>query len=326
MKALLKILPSVVLASLLFWPFSAEATLEVSASVQINATADFYAPLTPAGTWVEVGTYGRCWHPVHVAAEWRPYCAGSWVWTDCGWYWESDEPWAWACYHYGSWVYDPVYAWVWVPGIEWAPAWVSWRVGGGYVGWAPLPPRGFVARVEPPFVFVQMGRFHEPVRPTTVIVNNTTIINKTTRITNIREETRTIAGTGPRKVMVNEGPGLQAVQQATDRKVRVVSIHDAVQRTTVPPAVVHKSAQPRVTERPVVPQPTGREVDRERVTRPPEVPPKEKVVPPAPQPHPGEVRPVPPPHPAPQTPGAPRHQPEQRGEGKGEGKGHDKEH
>ena len=24
----------------------------------------------------------------------------------------------------------------------WGPAWVSWRSGGGYVGWAPMPPRG----------------------------------------------------------------------------------------------------------------------------------------------------------------------------------------
>ncbi|HEX4138962.1 MAG TPA: DUF6600 domain-containing protein, partial [Candidatus Methylacidiphilales bacterium] len=29
---------------------------------------------------------------------------------------------------------------VWVPGYTWAPAWVSWRYGDGYVGWAPLPP------------------------------------------------------------------------------------------------------------------------------------------------------------------------------------------
>jgi hypothetical protein len=30
--------------------------------------------------------------------------------------------------------------WVWVPGTRWAPAWVSWRSGDGYYGWAPLPP------------------------------------------------------------------------------------------------------------------------------------------------------------------------------------------
>src|SRR5207248_3283991 len=32
--------------------------------------------------------------------------------------------------------------WCWVPGYEWGPAWVSWRTGGNYVGWAPPPPEG----------------------------------------------------------------------------------------------------------------------------------------------------------------------------------------
>jgi hypothetical protein len=32
--------------------------------------------------------------------------------------------------------------WCWIPGTLWGPAWVSWRWGGGYVGWSPLPPRG----------------------------------------------------------------------------------------------------------------------------------------------------------------------------------------
>src|SRR5436190_6022006 len=33
---------------------------------------------------------------------------------------------------------------VWLPGtdLDWGPAWVSWRTGGDYIGWAPLPPRG----------------------------------------------------------------------------------------------------------------------------------------------------------------------------------------
>ena len=26
--------------------------------------------------------------------------------------------------------------------LDWGPAWVSWRTGGDYIGWAPLPPRG----------------------------------------------------------------------------------------------------------------------------------------------------------------------------------------
>jgi hypothetical protein len=38
-------------------------------------------------------------------------------------------------------VFDPDYGWVWIPGQVWAPAWVVWRWGDGWVGWAPLPPQ-----------------------------------------------------------------------------------------------------------------------------------------------------------------------------------------
>src|SRR5690348_12753307 len=92
------------LAGALAWTTTdARADFEVSASVHIHAAADFTAPLSSCGTWVEVGSYGRCWRPAGIVVGWRPYCNGYWVWTDCGWYWASDEPWAWACYHYGSW-------------------------------------------------------------------------------------------------------------------------------------------------------------------------------------------------------------------------------
>ena len=88
--------------------------------------------------------------------------------------------------------------WIWVPGIEWAPTWVTWRVGGGYIGWAPLPPRRLVGSVAAPqFVFVGTARFSDPVRPSSVIVNNTTIIRQTTVINNIKNETRSIGGAGP---------------------------------------------------------------------------------------------------------------------------------
>jgi hypothetical protein len=221
--------------------FSARADVEVFASMQIRARADFYAPLGAHGVWVDVGPYGRCWRPSGVAVEWRPYSYGHWVWTDCGWYWASDEPWGWACYHYGQWVYLSDQGWVWVPDIEWAPAWVSWRVGGGYVGWAPMAPRGgfSVSFAAPalPFVFVEMGRFHEPMRPSTVIVNNTTIINKTTVISNVRQETRTFGNAGAQKVMVNEGPGLAPIEKATGKKMHVVAVQDAVRQTPVPPSM-----------------------------------------------------------------------------------------
>ncbi len=231
-------------ACLWLGPVPARADLEVSASVSIHAHSDFYEPLTPHGAWIEVGSYGRCWRPAVATVEWQPYCDGHWEWTDCGWYWVSDEPWAWACYHYGSWVYHPRHAWVWVPGIEWAPAWVSWRVGGGYVGWAPLPPPHL--RIAPTFVFVETRRFRERIRPTTVVVNNTTIINKTTVISNVRREERSIGGGKPQKVVINEGPGLEPIRKATGEPVRAVPIQEAVRRTAVPPSVERRSREGKV--------------------------------------------------------------------------------
>ena len=216
-----------------FGLFNASADLEVSTTVKIRATTEFHAPLSPHGVWVEAKTHGRCWRPARVAVSWRPYSSGSWVWTDCGWYWESDEPWAWACYHYGSWVDDPVYGWVWVPGIEWAPAWVTWRVGGGYCGWAPLAPRGVIV-AAPAFVFVETHRFHEPIRPSLVVVNNTTVLNKTKEVASFKRETRNLDGSGPRKVIVNEGPGRDVVQMATGKKIETVSIREATRKAPAP--------------------------------------------------------------------------------------------
>lgn len=230
---------------------NAKADVSVFASVHISAEADFHAPLAAHGAWVEVDSFGRCWRPGGVVVGWQPYCHGHWVWTDCGWYWVSDEPWAWACYHYGHWFRHHRHGWIWRPGIEWAPAWVSWRVGGGYVGWAPLPPRvGLFARApEPTFFFVQAGRFHEPVRPSTVIVNNTTIIKQTKVINNIKQETRTFGDSGPRKVMINEGPGRVEIDKATGNKVRAVSIQEAVRRTPAPASVEHRAIESKGKEK-----------------------------------------------------------------------------
>jgi hypothetical protein len=100
----------------------------------------FPGQLSPYGQWVARDGYGMVWVP-NVTAGWRPYTAGHWAYTDQGWAWVGDEPWGWAAYHYGRWYYDGgVSSWAWVPGYTWAPAWVDWRHGGGYLGWAPLPP------------------------------------------------------------------------------------------------------------------------------------------------------------------------------------------
>lgn len=98
--------------------------------------------LAPYGTWVEVDGYGRCWRPnvVLYDATWRPYCdRGHWVYTDCGWYWNSDYSWG-ITFHYGRWFNNPRYGWCWWPDTVWAPSWVTWRSANEYCGWAPLPP------------------------------------------------------------------------------------------------------------------------------------------------------------------------------------------
>ncbi len=100
----------------------------------------FYDGLSPYGEWIAVGGGVYGWRPVGVAVGWRPYTVGRWVWTDDGWYWVSDEPWGWAAYHYGRWHHHDYYGWTWIPGYDWAPAWVEWRYGGDYIGWAPLSP------------------------------------------------------------------------------------------------------------------------------------------------------------------------------------------
>ena len=238
-------------AALGFTATNARADLEFSAAVTIHAKADFYSPLTTCGTWVEVGSYGRCWRPAGVVVGWRPYCDGYWVWTDCGWFWVSDEPWAWACYHYGYWVDDSYYGWVWIPDIVWAPAWVSWRIGGGCIGWAPNPPPGaFFTRRAPAstFVFVGAERFGEPIKPSVLIANNAGIIKQTKFVTNEKRLSRDFDGTGARVGVFNEGPGLAAIQNASGRQFKPVAISEAVHRTQAPPEFVHKTAQPEKRE------------------------------------------------------------------------------
>lgn len=100
----------------------------------------FYEQLAPMGAWFHVSPYGWVWTPYGVDPEWRPYTLGRWVWTDYGWTWASAEPFGWAVYHYGRWYHDPFHGWVWVPDGIWGPAWVAWRRGDGWIGWAPLPP------------------------------------------------------------------------------------------------------------------------------------------------------------------------------------------
>jgi hypothetical protein len=100
----------------------------------------FYDALSPYGDWVDYPSYGYVWIPRHMGFGWRPYTHGRWVWTNYGWTWISSYEWGWAPFHYGRWGFDRGLGWFWVPDNVWGPAWVTWRYGDFYCGWAPLPP------------------------------------------------------------------------------------------------------------------------------------------------------------------------------------------
>ncbi len=101
----------------------------------------FYDELSPHGRWIDYPGQGYVWVP-EVNEDFRPYSSnGHWVWTDnYEWMWVSDYDWGWAPFHYGRWDQDANFGWYWVPGYEWSPAWVAWRDGGDYYGWAPIRP------------------------------------------------------------------------------------------------------------------------------------------------------------------------------------------
>jgi len=110
-----------------------------------KAYRQFEAALSPYGTWVDDAALGRVWIPSIdlVGTTFCPYATnGNWVLTEYGWTWETKWPWGWAPFHYGRWTTLKGRGWAWVPGTLWGPAWVAWRTGRHYVGWAPLPPRG----------------------------------------------------------------------------------------------------------------------------------------------------------------------------------------
>ena len=109
-----------------------------------QAYTEFQTALAPYGGWDYDSSYGYVWSPSAsiVGAGFSPYATGgNWALTEYGWTWVSDWSWGWAPFHYGRWI-TRAGRWSWVPGSMWGPAWVSWRSGGGYVGWSPLPPRG----------------------------------------------------------------------------------------------------------------------------------------------------------------------------------------
>lgn len=112
-----------------------------------RALTAWNAHLDPYGSWVDDPRYGRVWQPHRtiVGADFAPYVSnGRWALDENeDWIWVSDYPFGGVVFHYGRWVWISGRGWSWVPGLRYAPAWVSWRVpttSYAYVGWAPIPP------------------------------------------------------------------------------------------------------------------------------------------------------------------------------------------
>lgn len=194
--------------------------VEADTEVSLNF---FYDNLSPFGSWIDVAGYGYCFQPGVAVdnADWRPYADGYWAYTDVGWTWVSYEDFGWATYHYGRWTDLSDYGWVWVPGYEWGPAWVSWRTGGDYVGWAPLPPvsnviyegRAITGQVDVLFDigplyynFCDVRYIGEPVLRGRIFApsRNVTIINQTVNVTNITYNNSTVYNYGPNYNRLNQ--------------------------------------------------------------------------------------------------------------------------
>jgi hypothetical protein len=138
-----------------------------------TAIVTFRPVLEPHGYWVDDPSYGNVWVPNRaiVGVGFQPYVTGGhWATTDEGYYWVSDWDWGWAPFHYGRWVFTGSYGWAWIPGARYAPAWVEWRYGNGYMGWAPARPvhywRGghavaWTSTYEPGYVYTQHDHFFE---------------------------------------------------------------------------------------------------------------------------------------------------------------------
>lgn len=187
--------------------------------------ATFHERLAPYGRWVDDGEYGEVWVP-EVASGWQPYVDGRWVLTEYGWTWVSNDPFGWATWHYGNWAVRPGIGWFWVPGRVWAPAWVTWRYGGGYACWAPTPPRQFGRDYydygSPAWVVVPEQHFTQPilqvrVRAQAVIIQSAAPLAGPVR-----------AGA----VMVNPGPRPSFIARAIGQPVRRISAEAVVGRGT----------------------------------------------------------------------------------------------
>jgi hypothetical protein len=203
MKNMIK-LPVVIVGLLLLFAGTAQKAMAQDEDISLET---FYDELAPYGTWFQDAQYGYVWRPDVDQSNFRPYYTdGRWAMTEYGNTWVSDYDWGWAPFHYGRWVLNQYREWIWIPDTVWGPAWVSWRSGGGYYGWAPLSPGfdisiGFGGGYNIPndwWVFIPQINIYNSSYPRYYYNSNRSIFNRTTYINYTYGRSRNAYYTGPR--------------------------------------------------------------------------------------------------------------------------------
>ncbi|MEJ5994022.1 DUF6600 domain-containing protein [Pedobacter sp. Du54] len=222
MKTKIK-LPAILVGLLLLLTGTTQNVMAQNDDVSLQS---FYDELSPYGQWIKDPQYGYVWRPDVDQEEFRPYYTnGRWVMTEYGNTWVSNYDWGWAPFHYGRWVYNRYNNWIWIPDTVWGPAWVSWRSGGGYYGWAPLGPsisiginigRGGYRIPDMCWNFIPYNNIYYNSYPryygnrnriyiqNTVIINNTYVRNNRTYYT---------------------GPRADDIRRATNQRVTVYNVN-----------------------------------------------------------------------------------------------------
>jgi hypothetical protein len=225
---------------------------DTDADVQTDQDSDgdydvFYDRLSSDGHWFNDDDYGYVWQPNVAVSDpsWRPYADGHWVWTDRGWFWQSNENFGWATYHYGRWNNVDGVGWVWVPGRQWAPSWVSWRHtdNDDYVGWAPLPAEStFNASVgvhpwadtyydigPAAYAFVRIADFARPSYRDYSVPPQESLgfYNRTTNITNITYNNNVVVTNGPQFERVSQLVHEQGGQPLPSYKINYAAQNQA---------------------------------------------------------------------------------------------------
>jgi hypothetical protein len=240
------------------WSYARDRRYDNSPSARyLSRDVVGFEDLDDNGDWRPTPEYGQVWYP-RVSADWAPYHDGHWAWIDpWGWTWVDDARWGYAPFHYGRWV-SVSGRWGWIPGPRevhpvYAPALVVFVGGGGVaiggnMAWFPLGPRevyvpsypvsrGYVNRVNVSNTSVN--------QVTITNVYNTTIINKTTNITNVTYVNRNVRGgvtEVPQRAFVSAQPVGRAAVTINAREIASAPVSSRASVAPVREAVLGVNA------------------------------------------------------------------------------------